>query len=103
MKIGSFSGRGDYESDRPIEFTSVMLPDNGHIVDVKIVLGHKSAQIHLNVVHDVNDKLVPMTLLALLLNQEHDDVREYEFVQRTRTHKFTSEVAPYYVFVAPRT
>jgi len=102
MKIGSFSGRADYEINEPIEF-EVQVPDAGHIVDAKIVLGHKTAQLHLNVVHDTNDKLVPMKLLALLLGQEHDDVREYEFVQKARTSKFTSEVPSHYLFTAPRT
>jgi hypothetical protein len=103
MKIGTFSTRADYEAAEPIEFEPVQMPDNGHIVDAKIILGHKSAQLHLNVVHDVNDKLVPMTMIALLLGQEHEDVREYEFVQKVRTHKFTSEVPAYYLFTAPRT
>lgn len=101
MKIELFSTRADYEHTKPITF-EVALPDNAHILDTNIVLGHKSAQLHLRVVRDAKDGLVPMKLLALLLGQEHDDVREYEFVQKVPTTKFTSVVPSYYLFTAPR-
>jgi hypothetical protein len=103
MKIGSFSGRADYDAGagKPLVF-AVEMPDEGHILDTKIVLGHKTAHLHLTIVHTTADVLKPVKLLGLLLGQEHDDVREYEFVQRTRTYKFTSEVPPYYLFTAPR-
>jgi len=101
MKIGSFSGRGDYDASKPIVF-DISIPDGGHIADANISLGHKTAQLHLRVVHDVSDEIVPMKMIALLNGQEHADAHESEFVQRTRAHKFTSAVAPYYLFVVPR-
>lgn len=101
MKIGSFSGRGDYAADKPIVF-DISIPEAGHIVDANIVLGHKTAQLHLRVVHANDDEIVPLKMLALLNGQEHAEVREYEFVQRAITTKFTSAVPPYYLFTAPR-
>lgn len=101
MKIGLFSCSASFDMAKPLIF-ELLMPDNGHIVDANIVFGHKVVQLHMNVVHDVNDKLAPMTMIGLRVGQEHVDVREYEFVQKVRTRKSTSDIESYYLFVAPR-
>lgn len=101
MKLGIFLARGEYIVGKPMVFEA-QLPDSCHIIDSRIRLGHKTAELKLTVVHDTDDKIVPMTLIALALGQEHDDVREYEFVGKTETFKFTSEIESHYLFTAPR-
>lgn len=102
MKIAQFSGHADYDAKKPLVF-SVEMPDAGHIVDAKIVIGHKSAHLHLTVVHAATDAIKPFKMLGLLLNQEWDDAGvENVFVQKVRTLKFTSEVPAYYLFATPR-
>jgi hypothetical protein len=101
MKISQFSGHADYDAKKPLVFAAE-IPGDGQIVDAKIVIGNKSAHLHLTVVHTVTDALKPLKLIGLLLNQEHDEALENEFVMKTRTFKFTSEVPAYYLFTAPR-
>jgi hypothetical protein len=101
MKLGMFSGRADFKPGQPITF-EMQLPDACHIVDANVVFGHTSVQLHLVAVHDKDDKIVPMKLIALLTDQEHPDVREHEFVGKAPAKVFTSPIRPYYLFAAPR-
>lgn len=101
MKIGQFSGHAEFDVKKPLVFTAE-IPDSGQIVDAKIVIGNKSAHLHLTVVHTATDALKSVKLLGLLLNQDGADAPENVFVMKTRTFKFTSEVTAYYLFAAPR-
>lgn len=101
MKIGTFKSLADYAVGKPVLFQT-QLPDSGHILDSAIVFGHKQAELNLTVVYDAGDKMVTHTLIALCVGWEHDDVREYEFVGKTHTKKFTSTIQPMYLFTAPR-
>lgn len=101
MKISEFVGTGDYELMKPIVF-ELKMPDGAHILDANIALGNKKAELRVHAVYSVSDKIETLTMICLLPGQEHVDVREYEFVGKARTRKSISEIAPYYLFTAPR-
>ena len=84
MKIGQVSGHADY--------------------DAKIVIGHKSAHLHLTVVHTATDAIKPFKMLGSALESRVGRRRCGECLRAESPHafKFTSEVPAYYLFAAPR-